>query len=399
MGDVLPLRDTFISIFFASLGMLFNPQVVWDSPALVGLLVCGFVLGKGFLATLAAQSMRFPARVALLAGAGLGQFGELGFVLAGRAVESNVIDESTLAPVLAAGIISMFLTPVMIRLAPHFTAGERMLAPLERLIGVRSLSADEATSIESLKGHVVLIGFGVAGQLTARALAASNIPYMILDLNADNVRKARAQGEPIFYGDATSAETLGHAHLDTAAALVVLINDPSAVQRVLDTARRVVPQMPILLRTHYLGEKEKLLSMGATDVVAEEIEGGIEILSRLLRWFSVPRNVITDRLELIRQETQTTQRQLQLPPSPLVGHEELADLEIDKILVKVGCLAEGRTTAELQLRQNTSALVVAVRRAGTLLEYPDPNENFQAGDIVYLVGSHDAIIRAERFFV
>jgi CPA2 family monovalent cation:H+ antiporter-2 len=92
------------------------------------------------------MAMRFPARVAWLAGVGLAQFGEFGFVLTRLAQSSGVIDDAATAPLLAAGIISMFLTPLLVRAAPHITAGERLLAPLERLIGVRSIDeADEGT--------------------------------------------------------------------------------------------------------------------------------------------------------------------------------------------------------------------------------------------------------------
>ena len=97
----------------------------------VALLLGGFLLAKGFLATLAAFAMRFPARVAWLAGVGLAQFGEFGFVLCRLGESAGVIDAQATRPLLAAGIASMFLTPVFVRVAPHLTAGQRLLAPLE----------------------------------------------------------------------------------------------------------------------------------------------------------------------------------------------------------------------------------------------------------------------------
>ena len=149
MGDMLPLRDAFVSVFFVSLGMLFDVQVVLGAAA-AGRARCslGFVVAKGLLATLAALAMRFPARVAWLAGVGLAQFGEFGFVLA-RLGESQRRGRRRRRsrPLLAAGIASMFLTPLLVRVAPHITAGERLLAPLERLIGVRSIDeADDGAS-------------------------------------------------------------------------------------------------------------------------------------------------------------------------------------------------------------------------------------------------------------
>ncbi|HYJ07809.1 MAG TPA: cation:proton antiporter, partial [Polyangiaceae bacterium] len=209
MGDILPLRDAFVSIFFVSLGMLFDVRVVAAQPLLVFGLLFGFLIAKGLLATVAALAMRFPSRVAWLAGVGLAQFGEFGFVLSRLAQENGVVDDKAVGPLLAAGIASMFLTPLLVRAAPHITAGERLLAPLERLIGVRSI--DEADESRKLENHVIVVGFGVAGLLAARSLVAAGQPFVVLELNADNVRKGKELGLPVYYGDATSEEALGHA--------------------------------------------------------------------------------------------------------------------------------------------------------------------------------------------
>lgn len=387
MGDMLPLRDAFVSVFFVSLGMLFDVRVVMDNAVVVTLLLAGFLMAKGFLATLAALAMRFPARVAWLAGVGLAQFGEFGFVLARLAESSGVTDAGTLQPLLTAGILSMFLTPVLVRAAPHVTAGERLLAPLERIIGARGIDDADTGGRSDMRDHVLIVGFGVAGKLVAKALGACDIRYVVLELNAETVRTARAGGIPIYYGDATSAEALGHAHAGSARAIVLLMNDPQAAQRVVDTAKRAAPSVPILMRAHYLAEKAALVKMGATDVVAEEVEGGIEILARLLRWLEVPRNVLERRLHEMRESTQTTERTQTVPRRALADHKGLAEMKIESVQVTEGSLAAGRSARELHVRRQTGALIVAVRRDGVLLEHPDPDAPFEVDDVVYMVGS------------
>lgn len=138
MSDVLPLRDAFVSVLSVSIGMLFDARVVLGHPIVVLVLLGGLLPGKALLATLPALVMRFPERVALRSGAGLAQFGESGFVLARLGVHSGIVDEESLRPLLAAGIASMFLTPVLVGPLPHCDAGERLLAPLERLVDVRA---------------------------------------------------------------------------------------------------------------------------------------------------------------------------------------------------------------------------------------------------------------------
>lgn len=396
MGDILPLRDAFVSIFFVSLGMLFDVRVVASQPLLVGALLLGLLLAKGMLATLAAMAMRFPARVAWLAGVGLAQFGEFGFVLIRLAQSHKVIDEATAAPVLAAGIGSMFLTPLLVRAAPHITAGERLLAPLERLIGVRSI--DEADTDSSLKDHVVIIGFGVAGKLAAQTLKACESPFVVLELNAENVRKGKELGLPVYYGDATSTEALQHAHIEKARLLVLLMNDPQAAQRVVDTVKRVAPEVPMLMRAHYLSEREALMKLGARDVVAEEVEGAVEIIARLLRVIETPRNVIDDRLRDVRASTQTTERKQTVPRASLGEMRALAEMRIESVLVRKGSPVIGQSPVQMQLRSKTGALVVGVHRGHKLLENPDPHVPFEAGDIVYLVGKGEAFARALPLF-
>ncbi len=394
MGDMLPLRDAFVSVFFVSLGMLFDPRVVLQKPLLVALLLFGFLVGKGFLATIAAMAMRFPARVAWLAGVGLAQFGEFGFVLARLGESTGVIDAEATRPLLAAGIASMFLTPVVVRVAPHLSAGERLLAPLERLIGVRSIDEADEAEAHTLSGHVVIVGYGVAGKLAARALTACNVRHVVLELNAETVRAARAAREPVYYGDATSEEALGHAHIDKARALLLLMNDPQAAQRVVDTAKRLSPGLPILMRSHYLLEKQPLIDMGATDVVAEEVEGGVEILARLLRWLDMPRNIIDERIHEARATTQTTERRQTVPRRMLGEHEGLSDLKIESALVTEASPSVGRSAVDMAVRKKTGALIVAVRRGGKLLEQPDPHAPFEPGDIVYLAGTTNGVEEA-----
>jgi CPA2 family monovalent cation:H+ antiporter-2 len=397
MGDILPLRDAFVSIFFVSLGMLFDVREVAVHPGLVAGLLAGFLLVKGMLATFAALAMRFPSRVAWLAGVGLAQFGEFGFVITRLAQDSGVIDAADSGPLLSAGIASMFLTPLLVRVAPHITAGERLLAPLERVIGVRSIDqADEGEA--KLDDHVLIIGFGLAGRFAAQTLRDLDLPFVVLELNADNVRKGKLLGLPVYYGDATSEEALRHAYVQSARLVVLLMNDPQAAERVVDTVRRTAPQVPVLMRTRYLLERDTLFKLGAHDVVAEEVESAVEVIARMLRWSEVPRNVIDDHIRSVRAETQTSDRKLTVPRPRLRDARGLDELKIESALVRGDSEAAGASPISLHLRSKTGALVVGVRRGERLLEEPDPSIPFEPGDIVYLVGTSEALGRALSLF-
>ncbi len=392
MSQVKSLRDTFVSIFFVSLGMLFDVQVLLRSPLLLLGLTAALILGKGALATAAALALRFPARAAWLAGVGLAQFGEFGFVLAQLGARSGVVDEATLAPVLAAGVLTMLLTPLVLRVAPHVRVGERLLMPLARRLGAREEDSPEVAA--GLSGHVVVVGYGVAGKLVARSLRESGVPVVVLELNADTVQAGRAEGEVMQYGDATSEEALAHAHLEAARALVLVMNDPEAARRVVRTARAVAPEVPVLLRTHYLSEVTELREAGAADVVAEEVESAVEILVRALRWLDVPRNVIDHQVRRAREETRTGGRKPTVPRKTLGELPALADLKLEHVRVEVGSPAEGKSLASLELRRRTGALVVALQRDGQLVEEVDPAQPLIAGDVVFLAGRGESVRRA-----
>jgi len=386
LGDVLPLRDVFLSVFFVSLGMLFDAKVVLANPLLVAVLLAGFTLGKGLLATAAAVLMRFPARAAWLAGVGLAQFGEFGFVLVRLGTAHGLMDAEEVAPLLCAGILSMFLTPVLARQAPHVTAGERLLAPLARLLRARSIEQVE-TLEHVLKEHVVVVGYGLAGKLVSASLRILGVPFVVLELNAENVRQGRANRDPVYYADATSQEALGHAHVGKARAVVVLINDPQAVIRVVDTLRRVAPEVPIHIRTHYLAEAQSLMEAGATDVVAEEVEGGVEVLARVLRELEMPRNVIDGEIRRARDATQPSARRLTLPRRQSL----LSGLKVDSVLVFENSPGAHRSARELELRNRTGASLVAIRRGEELLANPSPDEKLLPGDVVFLLGKGESM--------
>ena len=392
MGEILPLRDVFTAVFFVSMGMLFDVTVAIDAPFGVLGLTVAFVFGKAVLAMGVTMALRFPSRVARLSGVAVAQFGEFGFVLAQIATSNGLVDDETLQPLLAAGILSMFLTPVLMRLSPHITAGERLLRPLERLLGARGV--DEASDqLRKLEGHIIIVGYGVAGRTLANALGKSGLDYAVLELNADTVRRAAAKGERIYYADVSSAEALVHAGVDKARAVVILINDPQAARRGAAAVRQQAPDVPVLLRTRYLTERPMLAHL-ATDVVYDEVEAGVEMLARVLRRFGLPRNLIHDRLEEARLETQGSARAATVPRARLGETRDLDDLKIEKVLVRDGDHAVGRSPRALAVRSSTGALVVAVRRDGRLLDPPDPDAALEPGDLVYLVGGTEAVATA-----
>ncbi len=284
--SALPLRDVLLSLFFVSLGMLFDAEVLLDNPAVAVAILAMLLFGKTAVAAIAAVLMRYPPRAAWLASVGLAQFSEFGFVLLLVAETEGLITAEETALVISVGVTSMVASTVAMALAPRSRAGESALRPLARLM--RTAAIDESTAqSEGLEGHVVLAGYGVAGHLLSHALDEAGIPLIVLEVNAERVRLAQEVGAPVYYGDVTSEEALHHAAIERASALVLLINDPDGLRRGISTARRLAPGIFIVARSQYVAEHEALVGRGADLVVYEELEAGLEVTSRVLSRFGV----------------------------------------------------------------------------------------------------------------
>jgi|TARA_B110000495_G_scaffold9767_1_gene7080 CPA2 family monovalent cation:H+ antiporter-2 len=385
MGDILPLKDVFVSFFFVSLGMFFNFDVLFEQTGAVLLLLFAFLFGKGLIASLAAMFMRFPPRAAWLSGVGLAQFGEFGFVLLQLATKENVVSSEAIGPLLNAGILSMFLTPLLVYKAPHFTAGERALDPLAKLLRAKSAEELEQKTVGH-NDHVIIIGYGISGQLLSSSLRTLSIETVVLEMNSDNVTLGREKGDPVFYADATSEEALGHAHLESCRAVVIMINDHGATKRVLATIDRLKVDVPIFVRTQYMTGVEDFEKFNPSAVVACEVEGGLEVLSRVLRKLEVPRNLIMREIDHARSQTMHSDREFKEEALPIRDHQELKDLTVENILLIQGSRAEGKSPKQLNLAEKTGVLVIAIRREEKLLLHRLADTILEIGDVVYCIG-------------
>ena len=386
MGDILPLKDVFVSFFFVSLGMFLNVEVLINQSGEVAILLFAFLFGKGLIATLAAICMRFPPRAAWLAGVGLAQFGEFGFVLLQLAMKENVVSNEAVAPLLNAGILSMILTPIIVYKAPHFTAGERILDPLAKLLRAKSAKDLEEKTVGH-NDHIIIIGYGISGQLLASSLRTLSIETVVLEMNSENVTLGRDRGDPVYYADATSSEALGHAHIESCRAVVVMINDHAATERVLASIDRLEVDIPVFVRTQYMTGIEDFTKFQPAGVVSCEIEGGLEVLSQVLRKLEVPRNVIIREIDHARSQTMHSDREFKETPLPLREHEELKSLTVENILLINGSQVEGKSPKQLDLAEKTGVLVIAIRRKDSLLLHRLADTILEVGDVVYCIGS------------
>ena len=389
-AEIRGIRDILAALFFTSLGMLLDLSFfVREVPTVLGTAVA-IAVGKAAVATVALLLVGTSMRVAATAGIGLAQVGEFSFILGRAGLDGGFLPPNVWQTLLGASIVTMVATPTLMHVAPAIA--DR----LKRRTRASTIEADEVAADHHLEGHIVIVGFGVGGQLVARAMREIHTPYVILELNGATVRRAKADGHRIIYGDATSPESLHGVHVDRAAAIVSLASDPDAAARMVKSVRQISATVPIIVRTRYRLEAERLLALGASVAVAEELEASLEVVAQLLARLHVPGNAIDTLLEVFRRQSVTERRVRAHRPSFSALPEPIQRMPVATHRVDDGHWSVGHTVAELDLRARTGASILAVQSGDKYTTTPSVDRVVRDGDILYLTGDDSDIALARR---
>ena len=258
--ESLPLRDAFSVLFFVSVGMLFDPQVLISEPIHAIVVVAIIVFGKSLAAFFLVLLFRYPLNTALTVSAGLAQIGEFSFILASLGVSLGLLPTEGQSLILAGAIISIALNPLVFRAIDPaqvwIRARSKLAQTLERPddpLAVLPMTVD----LNRLTGQVVLVGYGRVGRRIGEALTANGISFVVAEENREIVEKLRESGVPAVSGDASEPTVLIQAHIHRARMLVIATPDTLDVRRMIEIARTVNPRIETVVRTH--SEEEAVL--------------------------------------------------------------------------------------------------------------------------------------------
>jgi monovalent cation:H+ antiporter-2, CPA2 family len=251
--ESLPLRDAFSVLFFVSVGMLFEPQVLMDEPLRVLGVVAIIIVGKTVAAIGIVLVFRYPLNTALTVGASLAQIGEFSFILAGLGASLGLLPHEGQSLILAGALISISLNSAVFAAIEPAQRWVRARSTLARAVERSDDPLSELPATvdqELLRRHVVLVGYGRVGRRIADALAANGIPLVVAEQNRELVEELRRKQVPAVSGDASDPAVLIQAHIARASVLVVAIPDAAGVRKMVETAKTLNPRVEILLRTH-----------------------------------------------------------------------------------------------------------------------------------------------------
>jgi len=395
IADVMPFKESFIGLFFISVGMLMNTKFFLNNFITISIIVLTIILIKQLIVTCACLLIGTAPRPSMLAGFYLCQIGEFSFVLAVAGRKAGLLEDATYQAFLSASVITLLLTPFIMSFATKFV---NFLPVNARFLMSRMAKENGEDIPEEKSNHVIIVGFGINGRNLAKVLSLSGIPYQILEMNPHTVKIMKKKGEPIYYGDATSIELLHKMGVDRARILVVTISDPAATRRIVQTARKENSTLRIIVRTRFVAETEDLLQLGANEVIPEEFETSIEIFSRVLHHCHIPRNVILDYIQKIREDNYCALRTVEISTKALSEKLEfLKSIETESYLITDNSNIKGQTIKSLDLRAKTGATIIAVQRGETIYQNPSTDYSLQSGDVLLLIGKRSDIQNAINY--
>lgn len=391
-ASVLPFRHIFISIFFLSVGMLISINSLLSQWLLVLSITSVVIILKLLLITTIVCIMRFPLRIGFIVGASLAQIGEFSFVILKIGKDQGIIDQVMYQPLLSSIVISMILTPLIM----HF--GSTMAQKLPDIMSRKGGDLEEINErSSSVINHVIIAGYGLMGELLANVLKNTGISYIILDINHDNVKRAKKDGHIAYYGDTSYQEVLRSVGITAAKLMVFAISDPVGTRRGINIAKEVNPNLHVIVRTKYMGEISDLIELGADQVIPEEFETSVEIFSRVLQEYKVPGNVIQNQVDLVRLEGYSMLRGESLAMEKMSEVSAMLAASVsESFYVSHESQAVNKSISQINIRNAGGASIIAVVRRDQSRVNPPPKYIIEEKDTLILLGSHAEIAIAKQ---
>ena len=385
--DIKPFRDVLMGLFFVTIGVKLDMQILLGLWWQVLLLLTALLVVKGAIVGLLSWRLGSTPGNAIRSALWLCAGGEFGFVLLGEIAHMPKAIEQV---VLTALVLSMLVAPFIVqyseKLVMRFVASEWLMRSMHLTqIAVQSMGTEK---------HAILCGFGRNGQYLARFLGQENINYIALDLDPDRIREAAAGGENVVFGDAGRKDALIAAGLMRASVVIVTMSDTQLAEKVLHHVQALRPEIPVIVRTSDERDMARLSKAGAAEVVPENLEASLMLASHALVLVGVPINRVLKRIRQIRSERYRFLRGFYRGVSDR-DEDEDRQPRLHSVWLTPGAAAIGLTLAELDLG-SLQCEVSAIRRRGIRAVEPAPETRLEVGDVVVVLGDPEAVTAAEH---
>ena len=406
MGNIVPLRDMFMSFFFVSVGMLLDIGYLREHLPILIIAAIVLIIIKSLASAGTTILLGCPLRTTVLTGFALSQVGEFSFVLSRLGVSYSLLSPETYQAFLAVSIITMGVTPFLINASykPADFIVKKVSGTalgMKFVNGIYSESLAEEKIEPGIKDHLIVVGYGFSGKTITKAAKAAGIPYVIIEANPEIVEEEKKGGERIYYGDATFGAVLENADIENARVLILGISDAADARKIVVTAKELNPNVCIIAKVRDLKEMKRLNALGVDEIVPEDYETSVEIFVRLLEKYLVPREDIEKLVNDVRANGYRMLRKLSADTGIDSGFsikDGLPGIDIQVIKVGKSSNFDGKTLADLDFRKKHGVTVLSVRRGSDLVYTPEGNFKLQEKDACILLGKPEDLFNVRKFF-
>lgn len=399
LDRVLPLRDVFATLFFASIGVLIDPGFLLANLGTLLGLVTVTLLGKAAIVTGIVKLFGYPLKTALKVGIGINQIGEFSFVLAGVAVSEGLFTQQLYGLTVGTTAATLLITPFLLKATPY------LLIWLERLPVFNDLlQFDQPLQFvgneDSLRDHIVVVGFGRVGQTLVRMLYFQGHQILVIDNDEAALQTLREREIPYLYGDAASPTVLEKANLPAAKSMAIALPDPMTTRLTLNRALSLAPELDITVRAHNKDEIEVLYQLGAQEVVQPEFEASLEMGAHMLLKLGDSAYAVT---QIVNRYRSSRYRDILPERSAYWGAANLEaaiqGLERQWYVLDRSSTLAGKSLAQSNIRRLSGATVMAIERDRQLLRYPAGETGLAAGDRLLVVGNFEEHTAFKTLFI
>ena len=389
-------REVLLGLFFITVGMLLDVGLLLrDLPVVLAILL-GMLLLKAAVVAVVAKPATKSWFKSLRTGVIVAQGGEFGFALLILLLRNSLLDPAVAQPLLAATVLSMVLSPLIIR---HNRRITRVILRESGNPQTEAMRQERVTLSAADREHVVICGFGRVGQNIARVLEQSGFEYIALDVDPYRIRTGRQAGDPVVYGDAGQVKVLENVGLAHASVVVITFANPDVALRILRAVRELRADVPILVRTQDDTKLTELQAAGATEVVPETFEASLMLLSHLLLLVKLPVGAVIRTVNDIRSHRYSMLRQyFRDAYAEHLDQTHAFREELHSVILPPHAWAVGRSITDLKER-GSEVTVNAVRRDGIVGRDPGPDTVFKEGDVVVVYGTPEAVEHAETLLL
>ena len=383
LGYIQPFQDVFMSLFFISIGLMVNLHLFLYNIGIILALTAIILIIKFAATLLTGIVLKLPNKISISIAILLSQIGEFSFVLAREGMTYGLMTQRFFSIFLGVSILTMSVSPFLQKFTPQITKLLSKSSYFQEDGELKTLP-EELTEAQPIKDHVILVGMGRVGKQMTKACNQFNVPILAVDMNPIVVEQQQNLGVPIIYGNASNENVLKQLRVTSARCIVISASTYEGTLNTIDAARRLNPDIHIIVRTKYLKNIEEVIEAGADEVIPKEFETSILMFTRIMDYYNKDMDEIADAVNDLRSDNYDAFRSVSSEDVSAYLSNSFTEVELDSLRVY-----NDAHISDFPFEKNSLTVTSVIRDNSTII-YIDEKFQFLEDDIILFTGlRHD----------